>query len=169
MHACQADTVIRFEFVPDGSQLLARLHAFLHGQSATATAVSGWFEVADDDAMLTGPVTGIAEVDVRAFDFGNPLLAATARRWIDEGSASTLRFELQSVSGSDGRGAITGDLSIGGRTESITATAEVRRNGDRIAIQGTWPLSQRQFGLRRPAGVKDRVDIEFTLVAQRYS
>lgn len=161
--------MIRYEFVPEGSQLLARLHAFLHKQTATATAVTGWFEVADDDSMLAGPVDGIAEVDVRAFDFGNALLAATARRWIDEGSASTLRFELRSVSGTDGRAEISGDLSIGGRTEPITATALVRRNDDQIAIQGSWPLSQRQFGLSRPAGVKDRVDIEFTLVARRRS
>ena len=120
--------MIRYDFVPNGSHVRARLHAFLHKQTASATAVTGWFEVEDDDAMLTGPVDG-----------------------------------------ADGRAEITGDLSIGGRTETITATAMVRRNGDRIAIQGSWPLSQRQFGLTRPAGVKDRVDIDFTLVAQRGS
>ncbi|MDE0803229.1 MAG: YceI family protein [Acidimicrobiales bacterium] len=161
--------MIRYEFVPDGSHILARLHAFLHKQSATATAVSGWFEVSDDEAMLAGSVDGVAEVDVRSFDFGNALLAATARRWIDEGSASTLRFELRSVDDDAGVAAITGDLSIGGRTETIIATAQVHRKDDQIAIEGTWPLSQRQFGLTRPAGVKDRVDIEFTLVAQRAS
>ena len=142
------------------------MHAFLHKATASATAVTGWFAIDDDDAMLTGPVNGVAEVAVRAFEFGNPLLAAAARRWIDEGASSTLRFDLEGASGSGASAEIAGTLTIGERSESIVAAAEVLRNGDRVMIRGTWPLSQRAFGLTRPPGVKDRVDIDFTLVAE---
>ena len=155
----------RYEFVPDGSHVLARMHAFLHKATASTNAVTGWFDVDDEDAMIGGPVAGVAEVDVRAFEFGNPLLAAAARRWIDEGASSTLRFDLEGAKGTGAAADIVGMLTIGERAESVTATAEVRRNGDRVTIRGTWPLSQKAFGLSRPPGVKDRVDIDFTLVA----
>lgn len=143
-----------------------RAHAFLHKATATSTAVTGWFEAGPPDSLIGGPVSGRAEVEIASFDFGDGLLASTAERWIDGGSGSVIVFELGAASGQPGRATIAGRLTIGDAVEAIETVAAVTCHSDEVVISGTWTLSQRRFRLPSPPGVKDRVDIEFRLVAR---
>ncbi len=156
---------MRYEFDADRSLVRARMHAFLHTATAETTAVNGWFDIESGEAPLDGPVEGVAEVAVGDFDFGNPLLATMARQWIKERSRPVLHFDLRSASGTDDDATVTGDLTIGDRTNAISADARLERDGDDLVVAGTWALSQRSFRLVTPPGVRDRVDIEFRLVA----
>lgn len=157
---------MRYEFVPGSSRVFVRLHAFLHKATAEATDVRGWFEV-DGDRLLAGQVSGEATIAVDDFDFGNPLLARTARAWVNERKRSDLRFVIGSATPAEGRVVVAGQLTIGDTTELIETDAEVVERDDQVVISGSWSLSQKQFHLQSPPGVKDAVDIEFRLVAAR--
>ena len=156
---------MRYEFQPGASGVLVRMHAFLHKATASTDAVRGWFDVTSHD-LLGGPVSGTAQVEVGAFTFTNALLAVAARVWLDERPDAIVRFDLTGATGTMTAAAITGQLTIGDTGREICAEAVVTRAGDDVVVTGTWPLSQRAFGLKAPPGVKDLVDIEFRLVAR---
>lgn len=142
------------------------MHAFLHKATASTTEVRGWFAV-DSDDLFDGEAHGEATVEVADFDFTNDLMAAAARHWIRERETSTLRFDLTDAIDSRFGSTIRGRLTVGDATRDISADARVRRSDAEVVIEGNWRLSQREFGLTAPLGIKDSIDIEFRLVAHR--
>ncbi len=153
--------LMRFELVSGESTVLVRMHAFMHKATSSTNRVSGWFEVESDADVLRGPTSGDASADVADFDFRNVLQAVTARRWIKERDSSTLRFLLRSATGTESAVVIGGELAIGDVSRSIEADATIIHDGSRLVVAGTWELSQHDFGLVAPPGVRDEVDVEF--------
>ena len=157
---------MRYVFEPGASQVVVRMHAFLHKATAATDAVRGRVEVSSPGDPLAGPVEATAEVAVGDFEFANRIMAATARAWLDERPESVVRFDLTSAERAGTGAAVTGMLHLGDTSREIRTDATVDPRGDQLVIEGTWVLSQKAFGLKAPPGVKDRVDVEFRLVAR---
>lgn len=158
---------MRYDLRPGSSHVFVRIHAFLHKATASTQAVHGWFEV-DSFDDLARRVDGVAEVEVADFEFTNSMIEVAARVWLKERTGSALRFELMAADGPLESATIRGRLTIGDSTRDIATAARVSRSDDHdeVVVEGSWRMSQKEFGLSAPPGVKDAVDVEFRLIGR---
>ena len=67
----------------------------------------------------------------------------------------------------------TGDLTLRGKTRSVTFDVVARRNGDKIEVNGTIPITFADWGIPNPsfgpASTEDHGVLEFILVFGRAS
>jgi polyisoprenoid-binding protein YceI len=65
----------------------------------------------------------------------------------------------------------TGDLTLHGTTKSVTFELKARRNGDKIEVNGSIPITFADYGIDNPSGgpatTQDHGDLEFVLVFAR--
>ena len=63
---------------------------------------------------------------------------------------------------------VTGDLTLHGKTNSVTFDLKARRNGDKIEVNGTIPITFADYNVSNPsvgpASVGDNGELEFLLV-----
>lgn len=157
---------MRYVFEPSLCDVRARIRAFLHEVTAETNDIRGWLDIAQPDDPLQGPIDGVAEVAAEDFRFANALLARSARRWVRDQRQPVIRFELLDADGTETDVRVAGNLTVAQTTRTIHANARLVREGDHLAVVGQWPLRRREFGVTAPAGVDDRVDVEFLLVAR---
>ncbi len=65
----------------------------------------------------------------------------------------------------------TGDLTLHGKTTSVTFELIARRNGDKIEVNGTIPITFADYGIDNPSGgpasTEDHGELEFLLAFAR--
>ena len=65
----------------------------------------------------------------------------------------------------------TGDLTLHGKTTSVTFELKARRNGDKIEVNGTIPITFADYGIDNPSGgpasTEDHGELEFLLAFAR--
>jgi polyisoprenoid-binding protein YceI len=129
-------------------------------------------EVEVADGALRGLTGGRIEVPVRSLRSGNPVEDAELQRRIDARRFPSIVGEMRKVTalGDDGRFRVEGDLSFHGVTRAIDGKLLVRREGDRLQVEGEQVFDVRDFGIKPPRilmlRVEPEVRVEIRLVAE---
>jgi polyisoprenoid-binding protein YceI len=88
----------------------------------------------------------------------------------DTAVLSDLRLGDVDLQSFRGRTEFTGTLLLHGVRKPVTGKVEVRRGGDAVDLQATFPVTLSEFGIARPAylgvGVADVVQVKVALSAQ---
>jgi polyisoprenoid-binding protein YceI len=125
--------------------------------SLNALEVTGDVKTSDRREIEKNTKEDVLEVDRFPDAFFE---SASVSRWNNGGGGM---FEV----------AVDGQLTLHGQTETTSIAAHVSRLGESLRVRGAFQVSQREFGIRPPslAGgalkVKDDVEVEFEVVAQR--
>ena len=70
-----------------------------------------------------------------------------------------------------GRTAFSGTFSLHGTQRAISGQAEVRRQGDSVRVEASFPVTLADYGIPKPqylgVGVKEEVQVKVSLVAEK--
>lgn len=165
--------------VADGSEAGYRVDEVLNGTDVTVTGrtdkVTGSFTIGDtgltlDAADLTVDVASIAT------DSGNrdEYFRTEALRTDEFPTATFVLTDPVTLDSAPAAGDVvqtkaTGDLTIAGKTQSVTATIELKSDGKTAEIAGSIPITFSDFGVEAPnlgfVSVEDSGAVEFQLTA----
>jgi polyisoprenoid-binding protein YceI len=162
--------------VTDGSKVQYRVEEKLSGQDNTATGtssgVTGTFAISG-----TTISAGSFTVDMKTFSSGESQRDGQFRNRIMETSEfPTATFELTSPIALtaipdnlvEATVPATGKLTLHGTTKEITFDLKARRNGARIEVNGSVPVTFSDYGIDNPSGgparVGDQGQLEFLLL-----
>ncbi|WP_125098271.1 YceI family protein [Leucobacter chromiireducens] len=167
--------------VADGSEAGYRVNEVLNGTDVTVTGrtaeVSGDFQISADGltldtAQLTVDVASIA-TDSAPRDAYFRDEALRTGEFPEATFTLTEPVTLHEIpnSGDTVRTAAAGELTIAGETRAVTASVEVRSDGERAEIAGSIPITFEDFGVTAPnlgfVSVEPSGQVEFQLVAER--
>jgi polyisoprenoid-binding protein YceI len=112
------------------------------------------------------PDHAVFTCDVLAMKTGKDKRDEKMREWLESGTFSNVRYEMQSIRESAEGLQADGELTIHGQTQSITIPITVERAGDQLTVKGEITLDYRNFDLKvvRMAGfvtVKPEVKVAF--------
>ena len=162
--------------ISEGSKAGYRVKEVLFGQSTEAvgrtTVVTGDFTISgttvsaatftvdltkvtsdqdNRDRQFQGRIMETATFPTATFKLTKPITLATLPANLDEVTVSA-----------------TGDLTLHGKTQSVTFDVKARRNGATIELNGTIPVTFADYGVANPsfgpASVGDTGEVEFLLV-----
>ena len=167
--------------VADGSEAGYRVNEVLNGTDVTVTGrtpeVSGTFQISTDgltleQADLTVDVASIATDSApRDAYFRDDALRTDQFPEASFSLTEPVTLHETPHSGDTVRTAAAGELTIAGETRAVTATVEVRSDGERTEIAGTIPITFADFGVTAPnlgfVSVEPTGQVEFQLVASR--
>lgn len=167
--------------VSEGSEAGYRVDEVLNGTDVTVTGrtdqVEGEFAIAADGltleaAELTVDVASIStDSNQRDAYFRDQAL-----RTDEFPTATFVLTEPVSLEEAPDAGAVveaeaTGELTIAGTTQTVTATVQVRSDGSTAEIAGSIPIAFADFGVEAPSlgfvSVEDAGFVEFQLTADR--
>ena len=102
-----------------------------------------------DGALVPGPgTTGWIEGDVSQLETGKRLEDMALRKQIDAKRHPTVRYELLSVEGADGRLKVNGAFTFHGETRDFTETCDARLEGGRLLVDADHTVDIRDFGVK---------------------
>ena len=167
--------------VGEGSEAGYRVDEVLNGTDVTVTGrtsgVTGSFTVSADGLTLeTAEITvdvATIETDSSSRDryFRDEALRASEFPTATFTLTEPVTLEAAPDSGSVSQARATGDLTIAGVTQSVTADVEVRSDGTTAEIAGTIPITFEDFGVTAPdlgfVRVEPQGSVEFALHAER--
>jgi len=146
----------------------------LHDWTGTSRSVAGRF-VLDPDAPDSS--RAVLRVPVASFDSGNDRRDRGMREATEADRYPVVEFRGTTFSpalwgrGADGpvgRWAVTGELTVHGRTHVLKDTVEVRVKGDTVRARAQFPVSLTRFGVERPGfmgvTVGDTIRVDARLV-----
>ncbi|MCU1370618.1 MAG: hypothetical protein JWO77_1812 [Ilumatobacteraceae bacterium] len=146
-------TSVRFDLVPDRSQVWVEGSSSIHPIHATATGLTGWVELSfgPDGLAATPAVTGEVRIEVERLRSGNPLVDAETRRRIDARRFPEIigRVTSSARAGAD-QLALAGEISFRGETQPVEGDLFVGRHGDELRLAGEQTMDVRQWGLQPP-------------------
>ena len=162
----------RFVIDPDESQVWIEGSSSVHPVHATATGLEGWVDLTFAGANLRKDADALGEVRIAVdgLQSGNALVDRETRRRID-----ARRFpQIVGVVTSSRRLAadrfeLSGDLSFRGETRPVTGEVAVRRDGQRVTLEGQQRFDVRDWGLQPPKvamlRVHPHIDVRIRIVA----
>lgn len=167
--------------VADDSEAGYRVDEVLNGTDVTVTGrtsdVSGTFTIADsgltlEAAELTVDVASITtDSDQRDSYFRDQALNASEYPTATFTLTKPVTLESAPNSGDVVQAEATGELTIAGVTQSVTAIVEVQSDGTTAAIAGSIPITFADFGVEAPnlgfVSVEPTGFVEFQLTADR--
>ena len=123
--------------------------------NAAAMRVTGKGESAEDVPKVTQTMLSEMVLDVRRY----PAITFESTSVTTKGSAAALDL------------AVTGRLTIHGKTQAVTAPVAVKLAGDRLTATGKFVIKQTDFGITPISvggvvKVKNELNITFTMVAR---
>ncbi|UOQ61758.1 YceI family protein [Leucobacter rhizosphaerae] len=167
--------------VADASEAGYRVDEVLNGTDVTVTGrtdqVEGRFTIDAtgltlEAAELTVDVASITtDSDQRDAYFRDQALRASENPTATFTLTSPVTLESAPDSGDVVQAEATGDLTIAGVTQTVTATVEVQSDGTTAAIAGSIPITFADFGVEAPSlgfvSVEPTGFVEFQLTADR--
>ena len=158
-----------------------RVDEVLNGTDVTVTGrtseVDGTFTIADtgltlEAADLTVDVASIStDSEQRDSYFRDQALKVTENPTAKFTLTSPVTLESAPGAGDVVQAEATGDLTIAGVTQSVTASVEVQSDGTTAAIAGSIPITFADFGVEAPSlgfvSVEPTGFVEFQLTAER--
>ena len=137
----------------------------LHG----ATAVSNDFVCNIDynpELKQIGKVAVSAKVS--AFDSKNSNRDSNAMEAVEAIKFPTVKFISSAVNSSSGKLEVKGNLTFHGITKEISFNAEQKTEGNKLTVQGSFPVSLDAYKVEKPSllGMKidDEIKVEFKAV-----
>jgi polyisoprenoid-binding protein YceI len=123
--------------------------------NATAMRVTGKGESASDVPKVTATMLSDAVLDVNRY----PTITFESTRVAAKGSAAALDLS------------VTGNLTIHGKTQMVSAPVSVKISGDRLTANGRFVIKQTDFGITPISvggvvKVKNELGITFTISAR---
>lgn len=169
-----ASSAVRYEIVPDDSQVWIDGSSSVHPIKATATGLTGWVEVALARARLaaTPRFSGEVRIEVGRLRSGNPLVDRETQRRIDARRFPEIVGSVTSAERRDDDTVhVTGDIAFRGESVAVTGDITVTADGDDVVLEGNQRLDVRDWGLQPPKvallRVHPDIDVRIRLVARR--
>lgn len=167
--------------VADNSEAGYRVDEVLNGTDVTVTGrtdnVEGTFTIGDtgltlEAAELTVDVASITtDSDQRDAYFRDQALRASENPTATFTLTDPVTLESAPGSGDVVQAEATGELTIAGVTQTVTASVEVQSDGTTAAIAGSIPITFADFGVEAPSlgfvSVEPTGFVEFQLTADR--
>jgi hypothetical protein len=150
-----------WKVVKQGTVVGYRVGEVLFGQNATAVGrTDAVTQVSSDqgnrDRQFQGRIMDTATYPTATFELTQPI------------ALTSIPHDLVKITEK-----ATGDLTLRGKTRSVTFDVVARRNGDKIEINGTIPITFADWGIPNPsfgpASTEDHGVLEFILVFGRAS
>lgn len=160
---------VRYDLVPDRSQVWIEGSSSIHPIHATATGLTGWVELAmeGDGVGATPKVTGGIRVEVDRLRSGNALVDAETRRRIDAGRHPEI---TGTVTGSTRLAAdqlgLTGEITFRGETRPVRGELFVGMADGELRLAGEQQMDVRDWGLQPPRIGLVRVHPDITVRLQ---
>lgn len=154
---------MRFEIVPERSQVWIDASSSVHPIHANASGLRGWFEATLEDEVLGPPVAGRVEVDVDRLRSGNPLVDRETRRRVDAKRHPTVEGRLTEVVGVEGsRLSVLGEIALRGVSREVSGELDVTPLDGGVHIEGEQTFDVRDWGLEPPKllALKVHPDVE---------
>jgi hypothetical protein len=147
------------------SALTFEAKSSLHGVHGRAAEVSGYIEAClDDDGSLSAepPPKMHVEFPVERLRSGNSLQDKEMWRLIDSSRFPMIYADLRDITPTGAPGGYTaeGEVTLAGRSRRYTGRMDVRRDGERLVVDGEIVVDIRDYGLRPPQILFMKVDPE---------
>lgn len=119
------------------------------------------------DAAKPGTTSAVIAVDMASLDIGDDETSAEVRKpaWFDSAHYPQATFQSTAIKpGAAGHFDAAGTLTIKGRVQNITVPIAVQRVGNANALDGSFDLSRKIFGIGDPAWddvLDDKVRVRF--------
>lgn len=169
--------------VQPGGSLRIEGDSTLHKWSSTATAVAMDFQLADgapadlSEAIKASKVKGMdVRIAVAGLRSGESGLDKNMRKAMDAGTYPDVAYRLRSYELAKGAGEgvwtakTSGDLTIAGKTKTVTMDVEFSLGQNAAAVKGSYTLVMSDYGIKPPSlmlgaiKVRDPVTIRFGLI-----
>ncbi len=155
---------MRYQIVPERSQVWIHGSSTVHPIRATATGLEGWFEADVVGGKVSGPVAGRVEIAVDRLRSGNRLVDRETRRRVDAKRHPTISGEITGIeSVSDGGLSVRGVIEFRGESTEVSGELEVRETEEGIEIGGEQTFDVRTWGLEPPSLMALRVHPDVTV------
>jgi len=142
------------------STVTYKLHHKFHDVAATSKAIKC---IIDYDQVKDKINSVIAVADVTTFDSGNGNLDSHAM--VEALKYPKVTFKSTSITETDNKLDITGILTFHGVSKEISFQANKIRTGNKIEVNGSFPLSLDEFKVVRPSlmfvKLDDKMEISF--------
>jgi hypothetical protein len=142
---------------------------------ARTSRLSGTLGVGTSQPIV---LRGALSVDLRTLDSGIGLRNEHMRgRYLEvdkgEGFATAVLSDIRLTDAKDegfqGATAFNGSLSLHGTSRPVAGRAQVRRDGNGVRVEASFPVLVPEFGIEKPrylgVGVKDEVQVKVSFVA----
>lgn len=165
--------MVRYDVVPDESQVWIDGSSSVHPIRATATGLTGWFDLATT-ARGVGKAPGLAgeiRIEVGRLRSGNPIVDRETRRRVDarhhpEIVGTVVAAERLAAD----RLGVTGTIAFRGEVQTVTGELSVARADGRVTFEGSATFDVRDWGLQPPRvallQVHPDVDVRIHVVAE---
>lgn len=167
--------------VSDGSEAGYRVDEVLNGTDVTVTGrtddVTGTFTIGDtgltlDAAELTVDVASIAtDSDNRDEYFRSQAMNVSEYPTATFTLTEPVTLDSAPASGEVVKTQATGELTLAGKTQTVTAEIELKSDGTTAEIAGSIPITFADFGVEAPSlgfvSVEDSGSVEFQLTAAK--
>lgn len=179
--ALDATTLAGAWSVSDGSEAGYRVDEVLNGTDVTVTGrtddVTGTFTIGDtgltlDAAELTVDVASIAtDSDNRDEYFRSQAMNVSEFPTATFTLTDPVTLDNAPASGEVVKTQATGELTLAGKTQTVTAEIELKSDGTTAEIAGSIPITFADFGVEAPSlgfvSVEDSGSVEFQLTAAK--
>ncbi|GAC1410302.1 MAG: hypothetical protein NVSMB57_03950 [Actinomycetota bacterium] len=168
--------MVRFNVVPNGSQVWSETRSSLHPIKGEARGLGGFVEVGvkGDELDLSEPPKARIELPIESMMSGNALYDSEMKRRVDARRFPTIVGEVREVEalGPRGRYWLRGDLTFHGVTKSVEGEVTAAfPDSKTLVIEGEQIFDIREFGVDPPKilmlKVHPEVKIRLKLVAER--
>lgn len=123
------------------------------------------------DAKNVAGASASLDVDMSSLDIGDEGYNAEVRKkaWFDSATFPTATFRSTAIKATTtGHFEATGNLTIKGKTATLTIPVTVTSAGTAAAFDGTFAISRKGFGIGDPIWndvLEDRVSVKFHLIS----
>lgn len=152
-------------FSKPGSWISYTLVHPLHTVDGVSEQMTSQLEVGEDGRKLERVTVS---VPVRSFDSGNRTRDKDMRKTTEAEMHPFINFTSTRLSEKGGMLEVSGQLTFHGVTREIQFSAQQQWQGDKLIVEGGFPISLEAFEVKRPAlfgvKVKDQLDIRFKVI-----
>jgi hypothetical protein len=161
-------TLARFTIVADESRLEIHGRSSLHPIESVSRQLRGHLDAAlgGDGALALAPAPVLhAEVPVASFASGNALEDQQMRQLIGSRSFPNIVADLQSMRPLETAGAyaVKGRIEVRGTAKVLDGEIAVKRDGDRLVVDGECTFDMRLFEVQPPRILMVRVYPDVTV------